>query len=236
MLPTHIVSINRHAREELGQGVEGVVLLLEMLVTGPSAVLHAVVDGEMPRHLKLQHLSGFQRLRQIHPHHGIDHGVLEGLAVLSHLVNGESAGKIVKEIFQSFRGHFFRKGVAARDFLVDAVGVLFVLVQLQPDVLQYVRGIVRIRDGTRPFQHVGVFVQPHFQIVVRLLLVVRRTRGAAGRTVAVGSWEFRSQLPEFGLVRAVKRDRLSGCGPSQAKGNERCDGFHYVHRAEKSVN
>ena len=236
VLPAHIVSINCHAREELSQGIQGVVFLLEMLVTGPSAVLHAVVDGKMPRHLKLKHLSGFQRLRQIHPHHGIDHGVLEGLAVLGHLVDGESAGKIVKEIFQSFRGHFFRKGVAACDFLVDAVGVLLVLVQLQPDIFQHVWGIVGVGDGTRPFQHVGVFVQPNFQIVIRLLLVVRRARGAAGRTVAVWRWEFRSQLPEFGLVGAVKRDRLCGCGPSQAKGNERCDGFHYVHRAEKSVN
>ena len=207
-----------------------------MLVTGPSAVLHAVVDGKMPRHLKLQHLSGFQRLRQIHPHHGIDHGVLEGLAVLDHLVDGESARKVVEEIFQAFRRHFFWKRVAARNFLVDAVGVLLVLVQLQPNILQHIGGIVRVRDGSVPLQGVGVFVQPNFQIVIRLLLVVRRTRGAAGRAVAVGRWEFRSQLPEFGLIGAVKRDRLCGCGPSQAKSNERCEGFKHVHRAEKSVN
>ncbi len=75
--PAAVVHVGAHARVELRDGVEVVVLLGEVLVAAAAAHLVAVVDGEPPGHLEVVDRTGRQGLGQVDAHHGLVDGVLQ---------------------------------------------------------------------------------------------------------------------------------------------------------------
>lgn len=76
--------------------------------------------------------------------------------------------------------------VELADFLGFRITRTYVLIQLDPEVRQGVRRVVRVGDGFLPINALGLVIQAHVDRIVGLLLVVRVSRGSRSSPVDIG--------------------------------------------------
>ena len=203
VLPSHPVVVRTEAGEELGNGIQVVVLLREMLVAASAAVLHAVVDVVPPIHLEGEFAARGQGLGQVDAHHGLVDGVGEGLAagVLDRF-NLETTIEIRLEVGDAVKGHPVLHEALA-DHVAVAVEVPHVLVELEPEVAELVRAVVDVGDGLLAVDALAAVVQADVHHVVHSLLPVLVPRSPAGRAHAVGRGEHVVELAEGVVVRVA---------------------------------
>ena len=135
VLPSDVVAVHGHARKKLGNGVEGVALLVEVLVPAAAAVLHAVVDHVVPCDVKPYALSWGKRRRKVDPHHRVVDHVRELAAGRGlYLGHVKSALVFVDVLFVDLLGRDGRGNAPFLALVRHGTGLHHVLVQLDPQV------------------------------------------------------------------------------------------------------
>ena len=218
VLPALVVGVERHARIELCDRVQPIVVLREVLVTRPAAVFHPIVDRVPPIDLETDRLSGHERLRQIDAHHGLVDRVRQRLsAEVGDLSDPEAAIEHIEHAHQAADAHAVaqRAGV---DLARVAVLRAHVLIELQPQVIQLVRALVVVGDRLAAGDLLFVVVQLDLDVVVRALLPVLVPGRAARSAVGIGRGKFLIELAE--LVAAVTRGILRHGGTHDQRGEE----------------
>ena len=222
VLPSFVVAVHHHAWVELRNGVDVVVLVLEVLVSTAAAVFHAVVDVVPPIDAELELVARLQGARQIDAHHGVVDGVVQALAgSVHHFLNLESTVKRRLELLQVAEvGAAVQRRFA--DFVTVAVEGAHVLVQLKPHVTKLVRAVVGVRDGFRPVDALGGVVEVDLHVVVCALLPVFVPGSSGSGSVDVGRGQLLSELLEHVGVHPLRGFLLGpSAGPDQAA--ECCD-------------
>jgi len=177
-----------------------------------------------------------QRLRQVDPHHRVDDLVghraapavgdlLDAVAVLDVLADLVDGHVVVAQyVLAIFLGRRVR---AALEGVVPEP----VLVELQPDVAERIRRVVRIGDRLRTRDAPRVFVEADLDPVVGALLPVLRA-GCAGRgAIDVGCRQVHVELPEsvvkvaLGLADCVG---LCGAGEHEQGGEDQSGNSHRI--------
>ena len=232
VLPALVVGVQGHARVELGDGVEVVVLVREVLVPAAPAILVPVVHRIPPGDLELDRLARHQGAGQVDAQHGLVDGVGKRLAAeVGDRGDPEAAVEHVEHALQPLDGE-----AVAQRARADLVGVAVlrphVLVQLQPEVVQPVGAQVVVGDGLGPGHGLLRVVQFHLDVVVGFLLPVLVTGGAARRAVGVRRGQLLVQLAE--LVAAVAGGVLGHQGTGGDQNGQRKQGVRSKHGRENT--
>ncbi len=128
VLPTRIVAIDDHARVELGDRVEVILVLLEVLIASATTDFHPVIDVVPPTDVEDQLLPRQQGLGQVHPHHRVVDDVGKrlagGIGYLGHLESPVKRGFQFPgcieghPVLDAGRGHLVRVTVEGAQVLV----------------------------------------------------------------------------------------------------------------------
>ena len=193
MHPAAVVHVGAHARVELGDGVEVVAFLREVLQPATATHLVAVVDPIPPLHLEGIRGTRGERLGQVHPHHGLVDGVLEltttGVGNAGDLVPALEGLGPLPDLAQAYA---VADGTRA-DRVGITVGLVDVLVQLQPEVAELVGTLIVVGDGLAAHEFRERFCPAihrldhfHMDVVVGLHLPIGVAGCAAGSALLVG--------------------------------------------------
>jgi hypothetical protein len=216
VLPAVDVVVGRHAREPLGD-LEQVVLVVELFVAGAAAEDLRLGDVVAPVDAEGHARARLQALRQVDAHHRLvddvvqraPAAILDGLDVEAAREGARLEGAADRvEFHAGFRRRAFpgvarrqdRGGARVRTRLVD------VLVELDPQVSEGVRGIVVIRDRLGAADRALALVQRGADRIVGALLPVGLARRAGGGADRGRGREQFVELAEF----VVERFRCKG--------------------------
>jgi hypothetical protein len=144
---------------------------------------------------------GFNGLGHLYPHHGAVHGVAERVAAfVLHPIHLVAAVEVLgHQHVQLRKGHGVLQAAGAGEVGVG-VFVEYVLFELEPEVAQFVGGIVEVGDRFGAGNALLLVVEFHLDVVVGPLLPVGRSRRPGGRTVRVGRGQHRPQLLKLRAV------------------------------------
>ena len=207
MLPASRVVIGRHAREPLRHFEQG-VLVVEDFIAGASAQHLLFIDAVIPVDPEDEVLARFQGLRQVDAHHGAVDNVLQRLAVRAFQgTDMEAALEVAarEDAAQAFELHRLvarrfgprlarrRRAHAAR----VGIGLVDILVQLQPQVAEGVGRLVMVGDAAAAGDFAFGFVQGGAYRVVGALLPVSVARRAGGGAVGIRGGQHFFELAEL---------------------------------------
>ena len=200
VLPAFDLVIHRHAREVLCDGIEVVVVFLEILETGTAADLHTVVYVIPPFDLEREGPPGTERLGDVHAHHRIVDGMGQRVvAPVPHPLDLETAVEVVQQPAQLGKAHLPRDP-ASSDLARVRVLCPYVLVELHPEVGQFVGRVVVVGDDLGTVETLRLIVELDLHLVVRLVLPVLVSRRAGSRPVHIRRRGFLLDLAELAPV------------------------------------
>ena len=229
IMPALIVRIDRQTREPLGRQEDAVAILAGL---GETLIAAAAADdvgfGQRQAEVDVEGkaLAGRQRARQFDPHHRVDDGEGQGLAVRAgdlHVV--EAALPVLHPLHPQHLidadGVGGRVGPAA---LGQRGAAIVLLVEQQPEIAQGVGGVVGVGHRLATRQRPARLVQRHVDVIVDLLLPVAEAGGPGGvAIVRRGRPVLALELAEFVLERALglvdRPDALLGQGGRSQEGN-----------------
>ena len=199
-MPPLVIHVYHQTRVKLGDGVQVIVLLFKILISAASAVLHAVIDVVPPRHIKHKRASWLQRSRQVDAHHRFVDGVLQRPAgFVPYVLDFEPTVKGRLEALNATEtAAFIDAGFP--DLVAVAVQGTDILIQLQPQVAQFIGAVVFVENALFPVDALVLIVQGHFDVVVDLLLPVFMPRSSARCAVNIGSRQRLAELLEFAFI------------------------------------
>ena len=142
------IRIDSHSWKPLGHGVEVVAILRKILVARATTnVAHAVGNVEAPVDAELDGFSCLQRLGKVDAHHGLVDGHVEWLS--GSILDREDLHVVVvrmpENAFQGAQRHF-RGNAGFSHFRGIGIFASVILIQLQPKVSEYIRGVVDVGD------------------------------------------------------------------------------------------
>ena len=144
--------------------------------------------------------------RQIHPHHRFDDGVFQGFTRdVFDILNFVAAVERVVQHAVQLSGTYPFTQLVGGGFVRIRLGVNHILVQLQPEVGQWMWRVVGVSDDFFPHDALLLIIEFHFDVVVYFLLPIRLSRCARGRAVSIGGRELCPHLPEFALIGVLLR-------------------------------
>ncbi len=182
VLPARHVGEGRHPRIPLGDGVDVILVLLEILVASPRPQVLGIHDVVLPVDPEGDLPTRRHRHRQFNPHHGLHDPVAQLSAILVvHANNLIAALEFLPRQFpaQGPESHFIEIGrlhrLVTHRLLPEAV-----LIELHPEVAQGKRRVVGVGDGLRAGQPLLPVVERHRDLVIGPLLPVLRSRSSVG--------------------------------------------------------
>ena len=213
MLPALEIAVNGHPREPLCDGIQIIAVFRKYLVTATSAYIRLIVEFVVPVNVEHELLTRLQGHRQIDPHHRLVDRVrkrfAEGIRHPGDVQPQTSQGLLHIHFFELTIRHP-RRHLSGVIEIVIALGVVKVLIQLQPDITQYVRRIVVVCHRFAGRQMILRLIDLHTDVIVRPLLPVLRARGSTGRSVLVRrSQEIVELLEPVAMIGAGIVVRLS---------------------------
>ena len=210
VMPALIVGIDGQAREPLGGQEQAVAVLAgpgETLIAATATDHIGLGQGQAEIDGEGEALAGRQRAGQLDPHHGVDDGEGQGLAVRpGHLQVVEAALPVLHALDPQHLvdADRVRGGVGAAA-LGQGVAAIVLLVQQQPEVAEGIGRMVGVGHRLAARQGAGGLVQADVDVIVDLLLPVAmagRTRGVA--VVGRGRPVLTLELAEFVLEGAAR--------------------------------
>lgn len=206
------VVVDVHPRVPLGELVDGAVLHLHPAVA-VGAVLRERVR-EVERELKA--VAGRERLIERHAHPGaVDERVRRrGLA--------PAPEPEVRKVVPGLLEEAPETGIGGHGGVAAAARLEVVLLQLHPEPLQGLRGVVGVGDGLGAGDALARRVERHVDLVVGGVLPVRAAGTAVGVAVAVRVGEV-DRLERLEVVLRHLVGGLLGEGPAPQHGDERRD-------------
>ena len=168
MLPAGRVGIGGQAREPVGEFVNVVLILAEIL--GPSSRHDecGIVDRIVPPNRKVSGLTRGQRLGEVDAHHGLDDRVRKRIAArildFSHL-HPAIENSFKSESLHGLEFNFVEGGSRGRQASIRILGK-YVGVELEPKIAERIRRLVRVGYRLRPNQSLLLVVDLDIDVVV----------------------------------------------------------------------
>ena len=209
ILPTFVVGVNHHAREKLRDSVDIIVFFFEVFISAPATVFHAVVDVVIPRDVKNKVAPRLDGFGQINSHHRVVDRIRQGTpSLVPHVFNLESTVK------RGFQSHDLAKTfpvaqIGFTDFVAIAIQGTYILIQLHPDVAQFVWAVVDVKNAFFAINALIHIVQGDLDVVIGLLLPIFMARCTRGGPINIGGGQFLAQLPKL-IVIGLRGNILQG--------------------------
>jgi len=220
ILPAPDVGVSTNTREPLGN-LEDFSALFEFLHVTPPPSGARVGEGVVPIDEVGEALAGFEGLREVNAHHGVDNTVLEFSATcIGELIDLETA---IESFFEKerFEGIILRLAEfwSLAALMAQGARSVFVPVELHPNILQGMRRLVVVDDAALTCEKVFTFFKGDLEIVIGPLLPVFRARGSGSDT------GFRRSGPDFfklakGVIVILNRVSKEGGNESKKDGGD----------------